>query len=305
MQESLILPLLAVALWMSWRANRIDDRKSYLLAAIAWGAACLTKASVMPMALIYWLWKFREWISARGWTRAWSTIVPVVAVLAAMYSIWPLKVYNRVGLFPLIPNSDFNRLFYESGKKAIELTYLYRDKQSGAPYHFHWRFEEPSCCMGHQLAPLSDWLSARDGVYTCTFDYINDTEPNPHMSIVNRLRFTAENIVFFFFGYTFPMDFPSDKPDNALIEIVRWIWFPITLVIVCLTIRLRRVDMLTAIYLGSMCFALFSQSFIMEGRYRIPWEGVAIVALLNVIAAARRSCIQNGDAQLEHSVQSA
>jgi len=67
MQETLMLPLLGLALWATWRCRRKGGTASFVVAVAAWLAAGLTRGICLPLGAVAmtWLW-FAQGASFRG-----------------------------------------------------------------------------------------------------------------------------------------------------------------------------------------------------------------------------------------------
>jgi hypothetical protein len=287
MQETLLLPLLGLSLWLSWRAVRRKDTLSFLLAAVTSGCTTATKANAAPLELIVLIWMVKRSFGSGGIRMGLRVGAIALLVPLAIYLLGPVKFYNRANVWVLTPSTLLNQLYYESGQRVIKLDYKFADKATGAVHTGSWWFESPSmiCPM---LAPLSDWRSSRTGVYETRVDLTSTTgsyRPNPEVSLAQRLHFTMENVLFFFFGMTFPMDKMNNDSLDSLLVSIRWIWFPLALATAWLALKRRRADILTVLSLGSLAFYLLQQNIIFEGRYRMPWEGVAVASFLSLLPA--------------------
>lgn len=132
-----------------------------------------------------------------------------------------------------------------------------------------------------------------------TLDYTHgrDMTPPVKLSLGDRLHWTFENIIFFFFQYQWPEDndWRDPFPRNAL-TMVRFIWLPLTVFVVATMIWKKQRDFMTVYFVACTLIFMFQQTAVMEGRYKKLWEGVAIGAFLNVVCQSKRYKLLVGDA---------
>ncbi len=285
MQETLLLPLVGLSLWMSWWAKEKLDNTSFLACGFAWGACLATKTTTVPLAVIVlpWLvWK------ARLQKNILAAVLLILAT-ACVYAASPVKIFTRIHAFILCPPGDHHRILFESGKKDLKIRFKFIDAHDG--YRMYDADIHCSSLYRPQLAPLSNWESSREGVCQFEIDYTkspNQYLPPSTMSFGDRLKYTLENIIFFFFGLSWPEDWFGDDRRFPLLAqlcpLARFIWLPITMAVLFLAIKKRSFEIMTILFTGSMMVFLFQQSFVMEARYKKPWEGVAVATLMCLIA---------------------
>jgi hypothetical protein len=139
--------------------------------------------------------------------------------------------------------------------------------------------------------PFSQWISSRHGRYKMTVDYTGAREYcRPiAMSIGDRLKYTGENIVYFFFQYQWPEDNDWNDPfPRNYATLHRWLWLPLTVFVVGFTILKKRRDFPLWYFIAITLLFMFQQSAVMEGRYKKLWEGPAIGAFLYCLAQSKR-----------------
>lgn len=212
-----------------------------------------------------------------------------VFVAIALYLTGSIKTYNRLHTFLLYP-SNFNQFYYESGYRRIEFDYKFFDSESNAVRTSSWWFESPSP-KDKPLAPFCDWMSSRAGTGKYMIDVTGSRlqcNPPISFSIQQRVKLTAENIIFYLFGRSWPMDTLEGGERNWIIEAERFIWCPLFIAIAVLTVMRRRLEILPILSLCALLFFLFQQSFILEGRYRIPLEGIAVATFLSLLSTQER-----------------
>lgn len=289
LQETLVLPLLGLSLWISWETALRPTTAKYIGTGVAWGCALLTKLTVLPMAAIVLGWLVWKAAPERAKLR-----MPLIAVAIALllYSLEPIKIFNRIHAFVPIPGSDLNRAWYESGKKDLNYKIKFFDNQQGSK-EYEVKVGNPSLDL--KLPTGVEWSTSRSGTCETTIDYtapFNSYLPATSMSFQDRLKYTMENFVYFFFGLSWPENHMTKYAHNTLLseslQSVRFVWLPITIAIIGLAIRKKRLDIMMLLFSGSLLFFLFQQSSIVEARYKKPWEGVAIATLLTLVATPKQ-----------------
>ncbi len=284
MQETLLLPLVGLSLWLAWRAKEKLDNGSYLACGLAWGACLATKTTALPLAVIILPWLV---LKARLQKKT-SAAVLLIAATFCVYAASPVKIFTRIHAFIPFPPGDHHRILFESGKKDLKIKFKFIDAQDS--YREYDADINCSSLYHPQLAPLSNWVSSREGLCQFEVDYTkapNDYLPPSSMTFGDRLKYTFENIIFFFFGLSWPEDWFGDEKRFPLLAhlcpLTRFIWLPMTVVAIFLAFRRRCYDIMTILFAGSLLLFLFQQSFIMEGRYKKPWEGLAVATLIYLI----------------------
>jgi hypothetical protein len=68
----------------------------------------------------------------------------------------------------------------------------------------------------------------------------------------------------------------------------RWLWPFFTLIIVASVCRKRRLNDLDVLSLGTLVVLMFQQECVMEGRYRLTWEGVMIPCVVQSMNDLRK-----------------
>ncbi len=285
MQESLMLPLIGLSLWTNWRAVRLRSTPTLVAAGLLWGLTAATKPAVAPLLLLVWGWTV--WRFVRSQIRP----VPVAGMILATllmvlaYSITPVRTYMRMHTFVLYPQDILNRVYFESGAAVI---WVHIDCIDAYPDPIAQRFltaiQSPAIA-DRPLRPLSDWHTHRSGTYNGYIGYLGKlpiVSPEVSLKLSDRLVLMGDGIIFFFFGDTWPLDDANqDRILNQLAALSRWLWAPLLAVVLFRVIKTRRVTPVIAFCLVYLLFFLLQQSVVMEGRYRMPWEGLAVAALLD------------------------
>lgn len=282
MQETLLLPLLGVSLWVSWRCRRKQTLRSFLLMTTFWALAGLTRGIAIPLAAVActWLW-FEQGDKLRK--AAYSALILGLI-------LGPLAVRSYQQLYILAPhgNGKMVSIYTRSGKNEIHIKY----QRQGAKW-VYW-FSSPA--TGEKpLAPLSDWTTARRGNVELDIDLERGGEDWQKAMDKNPLTFskylwiTKENLIYLFFGASWP-DMNTERTlDNINIH-MRWLWAPLTILLLIGTAiywrRLRGERMLPALLLMWILVQGLLPISVNEGRYRKPGEGLLLAQAALLLGAA-------------------
>jgi 4-amino-4-deoxy-L-arabinose transferase-like glycosyltransferase len=287
MTETLLLPLLGAAFWLSWRAMRKRDCASLVGAAVIWTLAALTRGIAAPLAAVLIL--FAWWRQSNRVKAAISiTVIAVIVLLPLSYRSWV-----KTGMISPLGQAALNEIYARSGAREIKVNY-YSDYNVG----FLYGFASPST-GSHPFAPFSDYTSSRRGTVNISID-ISD-QANSWRSEKTRLleqappwfKLVPEELIFLFFGSSWPDNNP-ERVFELLSTWFRFVWLPAYVAAMILLISLmingerRHAPPLAAV----LIVWLFIQGTLLlvvnEGRYRKPGEGVIIASLLAGIFLRRR-----------------
>jgi hypothetical protein len=285
MTETLLLPSLGLALWLTWRSKNNPCLQNIFYCSVAWAFATATKLNVAPEAVIClsWLfWQLRKCHNKRFFFLALSLVLSVIGTVHILGAVDTYQGLGTSWLFP--PRFGYAvQAYHRSGAKAFTLTL--KSKTHGT-YQAGW-FQSPAALKTPLLTPLSDWASHRLGTYNVVIDCDQPPRlfaPALPISTYNRLRFIQENIVNFLFDWSWP-----DCDSNDIVQLLqikmRWVWSILLFCILLLAIKKKNWRILVLLCLGTALLMFFSEVGVMEGRYRKPWEGVAIAALLSLLSS--------------------
>jgi 4-amino-4-deoxy-L-arabinose transferase-like glycosyltransferase len=294
LQETLLLPLVGLSLWLSWRVLKEPYWRRYMASGFTWGCALMTKLTALPMAAITLGWLF---LKSRQDKRHRRMAVSAIVVAILIFSLGPWKIYSRTHSLVPFPPGDYHRIWYESGKENLRFTIKFLDSQQG---YTEYVVDAGNPALDLQLRPLFDWRTSRTGTCDMVIDMTKGAAhylPDTSMSVSDRLKYTGENIMYFFLGLSWPENHVSKDAQagifHSLIKSSRFLWFPITLAIIVMAAIQRRRDIMIVLFAGSLAFFLFQQSIIFEARYKKPWEGIAVATLLSLVGSARRRAKSN------------
>lgn len=286
MMETLTLPLIGLSLWMTWRCKRKRTVNSFLIMVLCWTLAGLTRGASIPMAMVAatWLWLAQD-----------QKIRKAVygALLIALF-LWPLgqRSLEKVYMFSPLGIPELNQIYARSGNAEINLEYW----REGAVWYFG--FWSPA--IGSQpFEPLSDWQSRREGTVKVFINIEKGREDWEAALRQNRpdpgkyLWLTKENLIFLFFGDSWP-DSNRERLIGELNYQMRWIWAPLTLVVLLWTALCRRSPRRDRLLLPAMILAWFVVQGLLlftpnEGRYRKPFEGLLIAQMVALAGTCRRT----------------
>jgi hypothetical protein len=283
MTETLVLPLLGLSLWFTWRCQRKATLESFVWATIFWTATLLTKQSLVPVAVVAMAWL---WINQAGKGRR-----AVIAILIAMAVLIPagFRVQTIIGAWAPLGYGKLNQIYLDSGNESMELT-MTRNGQKLGP----WFFTSPSMHTT-PFAPFSQWESERYG--TCRFNVDLDNGRGDWETVLKqqqpsfpaRLEHQWENVIFLLWGTSWPDNNPAHLWER-LANLSKWLWAPLLLIVWTGNgIRLwrtRKWNLLPALTISGWLFLCGTPLGVAEGRYRKPFEGLLLANALWLGAAA-------------------
>jgi Dolichyl-phosphate-mannose-protein mannosyltransferase len=290
MPETLLLPLLGLSLWLTSKASVQRTKLMFFLVAMAWGLTITTKMNAAATCAVSLGWLWRRLSDTVTLKSLFKIAILQLIVVAAIFSLTPIKVYDQMHSIVIEPGTVvLNRLLFESGNARLE-AHGKRFFPNGTTGEFSIWCDCP-VLVGEQariFRPFSNWTSFRKGTadVIVDFDRLWPIYPSKQVPWRDRLRYTYENILFFFFSSTYP----EDQLQNSIFAIdtnCRWLWLPITLLVLVLAIKRRRWSFPVVLAVFTGLSLMLQQTSLIEGRYRKPWEGLVIVALLDVVRSKR------------------
>jgi hypothetical protein len=286
MQETLMLPLLGAALWATWRSRRKGDTASFVVAVGLWLLAGLTRGICLPLGAVAMTWVWIE--QGNKVQRALASILLLLTILIPLTGrSWSLaRLVSPHGIGQLA------HIYQLAGTARLSFDFSRNGGQE------RWTYEFLSPSFQHApFAPLSDWRGSRQSVSHFSIDLdagARDWEAAknslpPFLADGPRaLRLTGENLIFLFFGPSWP---DTDIEGNLHRDIgklnywMRWIWAPLTIVCLLTTLMNWRADrqrnrLLPALLLVWVIVQGLFPLTVNEGRYRKPFEGLLIAQTL-------------------------
>jgi Dolichyl-phosphate-mannose-protein mannosyltransferase len=281
MNETLLLPLMGFALYTTVEARKRRSGALFLLTATLWVAAILTRAVVLPVALLacgYALSPQRRRI---------ALALSAGLVTAAGFGAAARHAYPYLHRYTPFGDGSVVSVYFASAARDYQVTYAKR---------YTYGFSSPSLYIS-PFDPFFPFKSIREGKFTFTIDPEKEgadvRAAYLGLSAKNRAkmpRLVFENLVYLTFGHAWP-DAGKDNPPGRICLWERWIWPPLLLVAVLGAIlHLRRrgpsfVPVLTLFF----ALSLYGSSVLtmMEGRYRRPLEPLLVVAVFFLLDARR------------------
>lgn len=274
MMETLLLPLVGMALWMSARHLRKRDSGAFLLSVFWWILACLTKSTVVPLAGVC---LFYTW-----WTVSRRMYDGVLAAGVAFLMLLPntLRTEKYLGFAAPFGNPWLTNIQHRSGAKTIRINFN----------HGHWSFSSPSCYM-QPFEPLSPWTIRRaldDSSVEINIDSKNGNRDwksayeNLPKDWKEWFAQLGENILLFLFAPSWP-DNNVNEWDGWLANISRWMWAPIIFFVIECNIRsflARKFYFIPVATTSFLLLLMFQNLATAEGRYRKPLEPLLIMNII-------------------------
>ena len=286
MQETLMLPLLGAALWMTWRCRRKGDTGSFVLATGIWMLAGLTRGICIPLAAVSMTWL---WLSQGDKPKkaAYATIL-LLAVLG------PLAGRSWYMIRQVSPHGLGTLAYLYSSAGSTDLTMEFT--RDGGKEHWEYVFLNPSI---DQLPfwPLSDWQTRRNGhahflidldAGRRDWDAAKDSlEP---WTLERGAWLTGDNLILLFFTHSWP-DTDPGRSIGLLNYWTRWLWAPLAVLCLVWTLARRSREkerLLPALLLTWFVIQGLLPLAVNEGRYRKPFEGLVIAQCLLLASGVRR-----------------
>ncbi len=300
MQETLLIPVLGLALHSTWRCRRKATLSTFALMVLLWAFAGLTRGICIPMAAVATLW---IWFAQGGKL---PRVIAALAVLGLILGPLTYRSLSAVNIFAPHGIGHLNMIYTKSGKREIYIRY----HREGA----HWRyvFQSPAM-MTPPLEPLSDWTSAREGKEFVTIDIDEGSRDwvkalSQHSWDTQKYLWLAgENLIFLFCSQSWPDSNRARFIGEANYQL-RWFWAPLSFICLIWTIaralkQHRRDEASTDTggvpgrqsqwLLPAIIFTWFAVQGLLpisvnEGRYRKPLTGLLIAQFVS-LAGTRRS----------------
>lgn len=284
MPETLFLPLLGASLWATWRCVRIGGLGLFGATVVLWTVTGLTRGVAIPMGAVA--------VASIWWRQDRKVAQAFIGILILAFALVPLAIraHRFIGTWSPYGDGTFNAIYAGSGRRAVMLE-LERDGS-----HWSYMFQSPSL-DSEPLAPFSKWTSGRAGAAVIQIDHRNAShdwsvaKASYEPTWNERLRLTAENLIFLFFGESWP-DSNREHAMEALSSVLRWMWAPLFAAVsigsLCVGSPSRRTWLLPGLILAWLVFQGLLLLSVNEGRYRKPLEGLLVAQSLVVAEAVTR-----------------
>lgn len=289
MQETLMLPLMGGALWATWRCHRKQTLNAFMLMVFIWVLAGLTRGVCIPMAAVAasWMWFTQD--------KKIQKALLSVAILAVTLGPLTYRSYQKMKLISPHGIGLMNMIYAKSGKKEIQIKY----SRSGAVWYYG--YGSPSTGT-RPFEPFSDWHTARAGKVYVDIDIDKGSKDwdrqfdSMDLSFKGYLWLTSESLAFLLFDPSWP-DSNLEYPLGFVNYHLRWIWAPLGLITIALTLYTWRKYpkkfrshqwLLASIFTAWFIVQAFALVAVNEGRYRKPYEGLVIAQLVLLASFSRR-----------------
>ncbi len=289
MPETLLLPLLGLALCSSWLADKYKIVTLYAVSGLIWGLTITTKPTVAACFLIVIIWQSRRLLEGKGRLAVISVAVLQITITSAIYAVVPWRNHESFQTWIITPAFlPYNQIYYLSGKRSLHAKALFHGSEGNEQYA-EFKILAPTLTKDSRpLSPISDWQSKREGELYAEIDYRSGGKfPEIDCPLPKRLQLTAENWLFFFLSDSWPDDVMTNYVC-VLEHWMRWLWLPLALSLIIGAVRYRIATTPVILVLATTAVFMVQQSWILEGRYRKPWEGLLIVACLDLLARRNR-----------------
>lgn len=278
MMETLFIPLLGLALWMTWRCRRKKDTSSFLLMGVCWLLAGLTRSIAAPVAAVV--------VTVLWWQQSmkFSKAVALLAIIGATLAFLGYRSFVGTGIAAPLGVAYLNQCYVWSGRQEIRIDYVGGDGEN-----YHYQFGSP-ISNEEPWSPISSWKNGRASSFEVHLALSDQT--NGWRAALARARaegwswpqIAQENLIYLFFGRSWP-DCAPDRWAEVATQWLRWIWAPLALA-ASLAIFFRRAELagnatLVLLVLGTWFVVQgLVPLAVDEGRYRKPMEGVFLAAAL-------------------------
>lgn len=287
MTETLLLPLLGASLWTTWRALRTHSAKLVAATALLWTLTTMTRIAVLPLALLCLV------AIIYGSARRLQHGLLCAAIIAVLVIPAGLRAQRIIGIFAPFGYPPMNQIFWASGVNEMRFILT----KNGARYEYSWGSptvdQEP-------FVPLSQWNIGREGSALASIDLSAGSRDwlkaaRHYQPPFDRLiHLWRTNAILLTVGNSWPEIFWEGRERTwEWVQMwTRFVWPPLFVALFVgniWTCRKRRELALLpmGVMLLWLCF-VFLPGAPMNGRFRKPLEGLAIVNAVWLVELARQ-----------------
>lgn len=289
MPETILLPLLGLSLWATYRARSNPSDSRLAVASLCWTLAVLGKVVVLPAAIVAGFWMVSG-SSGIKWKKA-LIMIGIGSILLCPAAYLTYRVLNIPSPFGF---PEMNRIYFESGKKAIKAHYT---KDSGAK-QWNYIFQSPSV-ESEPFYPFSNWTSTRSKTDDVEIsvdldkgleDWLRESQKNKG-DLSLHLRMLSENAIMILFGRSWP-DETSRKFLFVPHDWMRFLWAPLAVLVLAGNLwglgKRRKMELLPTLVTVTLIFFFCLPAAVGEGRYRKPLEGLLVANALWLVMMSRK-----------------
>lgn len=276
MNETILIPLMGLSLWLTTRDAR-DTSAQWIGLNLSWAFTCLTRIIALPIAALAMAFALS---SSRNPVRR---MFLAVAVWACALTPFALRSYQIIHVATPFGLPYPHHIYWESGARDI---YLHLTSPShGTTFHYNFTaassFDEP-------LHPFSNYEPRPSGRADVSVNIDLGTTDwhaaaaafSPSFS--KRIHLYGENALLFLLADSWPDGHLDFVWENAAYH-MHWLWALIVLGAVIGSAvsmyRSRSLALVPSLAVVSFLVPLFSNAGVMEARFRKPLEGIFILAL--------------------------
>jgi len=282
MNETLLLVMLGLALWLTLRAVRLRTPRAYQLAVVFWVLALHARMTVLPLMLLSIGWMLGYQM------RKLRSLCFAVMALVVLTLPAAVQSYRVLGTFSPFQFSTLNAIYFKNGS-MFHNYYIIDGRYRGS---YSW--SSPSYYM-NVLEPLAEFRSYRNRERAPViirmengsgdFDREYATLRSEY-DLYSFLNDTYENMLFLFVSGSWPDSGSwSDDWFFRMNFYMRWMWTALMVGMVVLGPFVplgEKKAFLMALTLA-LIFTLSAQQLgIMEGRYRKPLEPLLLMSAVAV-----------------------
>jgi hypothetical protein len=280
MNETLLLAVLGLGFWATFRAARKHTLSAYALASLVWICAAFTRTVAVPLALL----NVAFLLSMQRSKLRGSLIALGMLALLLIPAAWHSRA--GVGFVAPLGNLYLNEIYAASGKRDITI-----DAGAAGSYIFSSpSFYNPS------FYPFSNWISDRSGAFDIHVnpangrgDWLSELKRAREQRTYPRWRQRWDDFLFLLFAQSWP-DNDRASLSGWLSVWNRWLWVPLVLAVAWGVLRRRFYgrEWLLPIC-GFSVFVLLSiqNQGTMEGRFRKPLEPIFLAAAIVMLYRSR------------------
>lgn len=292
MMETLLLTLCGASIWLSLRALRLRSLGAFVWPALLWTLSCYTRTMAIPMAGV-----FIGALCLIHWPD-WKRMAVRAALFAAlMGALLPMACWHSGAVLRYC--APFGSPYINAIHNAALTNTISMHILGHGDYGFG------ICSIyNRQLAPFSDWKTRESGDFEITVDPARgeaDWKTNLALArgregkVYTPIERYGVNFIKVFLDASWPDNNASMRMARLTIH-SRWMWLPLTVAIIVMGWRYRRMpwrrQLIPGLAVLLMAMLLTQQRYSTEGRYRKAFEPLLIagfVILLHERGVRRRA----------------
>ena len=275
MNETLLLFMLGLSLWLTLRAIRKKTANAMVLAACIWVIGMFCRIMVMPLAIAS-IWFILHY--SRQKLAVLKTPL-ILLCICCFFAGW--QSYRALNVFAPFGFSKMSEFYRSADTITFEVAFDSTGVVFGSPSFYT-----------DSLAPFSSYKTYRSHGVTRAYissqngvaDWDREIEKQQNKkSDYERWQDFKDNIIFLAFSKSWPDSTERTKanPVHHFNYLLRWIWAPLMLLLLIkapLTRATKPEMLILASAYGMLLILIFQHTGVMEGRYRKPLEPYLIIS---------------------------